>query len=103
MHVQSFFVQKIIITCCIRLSVYEVLQEDKNLKSLLSGRSLLNSGVGSVLTVNLAGAVGRNGEVDPTHSYDGWLIADETNDSEGEVLKRGTRRWYFHKLESVKV
>lgn len=78
------------ITCCIQLSVYEVLQGDKNLKSLLSGRSLLNPGVGSVLTVNLAGAVGRNGEVGPIHSYDGWLIADETNDSEGEVLREGT-------------
>lgn len=76
--------KKIIITRCIRPSVYEVLHEDKNLKSLLSGRSLLNPGVGSVLTVNLAGAVGRDGEADPTKSYDGWLIADETNDSEWE-------------------
>lgn len=42
-------------------SIYRVLQENKNLKSLSSGRSLLNPGVGSVLTINLAGAVGRDG------------------------------------------
>lgn len=71
MFYHFMFKKKKKITRCIRPSVYEVLQEDKNLKSLLSGRSLLNPGVGSVLTVNLAGAVGRDGEVDPTNLHDG--------------------------------
>lgn len=45
---------------CSLSSIYRVLQENKNLKSLSSGRTLLNPGVGSVLTINLAGAVGRD-------------------------------------------
>lgn len=46
---------------CSPSSIYRVLQENKNLKSLSSGRTLLNPGVRSVLTINLAGAVGRDG------------------------------------------
>lgn len=76
------------ITCCFtQSSIYRVLQENKNLKRLLSGRTLLNPGVGPVLTINLAGAVGRDGEVSLTNSYDGWLIADETNDTRIRALK----------------
>ena len=57
------------ITCCFtQSSIYRVLQGNKNLKSMLSGRTLLNPGVGSVLTINLAGAVGRGGEVNLTIS-----------------------------------
>lgn len=49
-------------TCCFApLSIYRVLQEGKNLKSLLSGGALLNPGVRPVLTINPAGVVGLLG------------------------------------------
>lgn len=52
-----------IFTCCFApSSIYRVLQESKNLKSLLSGRALLNPGVRPVLTINLAGVEGWDGE-----------------------------------------
>lgn len=60
------------ITCCSAASsIYRVLQENKNLKSLLSGRTLLNPGVRPVLTINLAGAVGKDGDTSAASSYEG--------------------------------
>lgn len=60
------------ITCCFAaLSIYRVLQENKNLKSLLSGRTLLNPGVRPVLTINLAGVVGRDSDASAANSYEG--------------------------------
>lgn len=47
--------------CPLQPFIYAVLQGNRNMKSTLSVRSLLNPGVGSELTINLAGAVGGRG------------------------------------------
>lgn len=56
------------------------------MKRLLSGRTLLNPAVRSVSTINLAGAVGRDGDLNLTNTYE--VRVNETNDTKIRVLEK---------------